>query len=136
VLGEQVLVDARVVVVAVEKSLARERHEVLIPLEVAREHGEVAVLFLRVPAVGVLALGQVHLAADDGLKSHLRALVVELHGAEHVAVVGQAEALGAVAGQVLQQLGGLAVAAGKSHHPVEEGVLGVVVEVDEFGLHV
>jgi len=137
VFGEQLPVDARVVVEALEEGLRGEGHQVLVALEVPGQDGDVAVVPLGAALLPARALGHVHLAADDGLEARLAAAQVELDGPVHVAVVGDGHALGALPGELQKQGGGGVLLAGDARHAVEEGVFGVVVQVDEVqvGVH-
>jgi hypothetical protein len=92
VVGPQELhVDARLVVEALEVALGDELHQIAVPLLVHREQDEVVdpveAAGLRVP-VEARALGDVDLAADDRLDARLARRLVELDRAEQVAVVG------------------------------------------------
>ena len=66
----------------------------------------------------------VELAADDRLDPGFDALLIEVDGAVHDPVVGERD-------RRHPQLGGLADQPVDPARAVEEGVLGVVVEVDE-----
>ena len=118
------LVDAGVVVVALCEGDGAELHEVLIALVVLGEDGEVAVLLLRVAPVETGALGEVHLAADDGLEPHGLGVRVELDGAVHRAVVGDRD----MAHLKFTRLGHIVV---DPPEAIEQRVLGVQMQVDE-----
>ena len=83
-----------------------------------------------VVAVGIgarfVASGDVDFAADDGADAFVFGGVVELDSAEEVAVVGHADGGHFLLGADLHELVDFAGA-------VEEGVVGVVVKVDERG---
>ena len=95
VLLKQVVVDARVVVEAVDVGLGDEAHEVVVAREVLREEDQVMAPLALVARRVVARGGDVRLAAEDGLDGRqvavalLRAtLVVERLQGEEVAVVG------------------------------------------------
>ncbi len=95
VLFEQVVVDARVVVEAVDVGLGDEANEVVVAGEVLREEDQVVAALVLVARRVVARRGDVRLAAEDGLDGRqvavalLRAaLVVERLQGEEVAVVG------------------------------------------------
>ena len=95
VLFEQVVVDARVVVEAVDVGFGDEAHEVVVAGEVLREEDQVVAAFVLVARRVVARGGDVRLAAEDGLDGRQvavallgAALVVERLQGEEVAVVG------------------------------------------------
>ncbi len=90
---EELEVDARLVVVAFRVRGRAELEEVPVPIRVLREEDEVIILVavLRPRALEARAARDVELLADDGLDALLPAGVVELDGAEHIAVVGQGQ---------------------------------------------
>jgi hypothetical protein len=129
VLGEDVLVDPRSMIEALEIAHRDQLDQVVVAGVAAGEEGEVVVRLggargLPVePAPG----GNVDLAAEDRLHPPVATGVVEVHRPEHVAVVGDghrlhSEALGL--GHELADVTGT----------IEEAVLGVEVEVDEVPL--
>jgi len=125
-LGEDFLIDARLVVHAIEVGDGDELDEVAVAGFVLSEEGEViggvaggAGLFL-----GEFAQGHVHLAADDGLDAGFLGLLVEFDGAEEVAVIGHGDGGHA-------EIAGFAHDVGDAAGAVEHGVLGVEMEVDE-----
>ena len=75
-----------------------------------------------------LAARDVELAPEDGLDARLLGVLVEGDRAEHVAVVGHRDRLGAGGGDPLHEVLHL-------HRAVEHRVLRVDVEVDELGGH-
>ena len=87
VLGQQIQVDARLVIVAFEKALGDQRGEVPVADQVGRQQRDVGLFADR--AVEAAARGDVGLAADDRGQAGVPGGVVELHGAVHHAVVGQ-----------------------------------------------
>src|SRR5205085_10771271 len=85
VLREQLPVDARLVVVALEVAGRGELDQVRIARVRLGQQGQMRVaLLLRLPVVG-----DVYLAADQRLHALLRRLAIELDGARERAVVGQ-----------------------------------------------
>ena len=87
VLAQQRLVDARVVVEALGEGLGGEQPEVGPALGVPGQQDEVAADPLG-PVAAPLVAGDVGLHAEDGLHPGLPGLLVEVDGAEEVAVVG------------------------------------------------
>ena len=71
--------------------------------------------------------GDIDLAADDRLDPGGPALHVELHGAEHVAVVGDRHRRHPV-------LSGLGDQIVEADGAVEKGILGMEMKMDEIGL--
>ena len=137
VLGQQLAVESRLLEEPVTPGARREPEQVVHPLGRLREQGHVRVGAARRDVVGAavvevdaLALeardvgGGVRLHPDDRLDPRGLRLLVELVGAEHVAVVGHRHRghadLGGALGQRLEAGGA-----------VEHGVLGVDVQVDE-----
>ena len=138
VLGQQVPVQAGLVVVTLEERLAGELDEVAVAGVALGQEGQVVVELLA--ALGVAAgvvdpapagrtlaavvVGHVGLGADDRLDALLAALLVELQRPVHVAVVGDPERrlpVGDRLGHQLVEPGG----------PVQHRELGVDVEVGE-----
>jgi hypothetical protein len=124
VILEQLLVDARVVVEALEERLGVEELQVLVALLVLRQEDEVVVLALGL----VLHRGRrdVGLAAEDRLDPGVLGLLVEVDHAVHVAVVGEGHRVHAHLLTGLEQVG-------QPDGPVEQAVLGMQVEVRELG---
>ena len=130
VLGQQLPVHPRLVVVALEVGLGDQLHEVGVTGPGAREHRAVAralVAAVLARALEAAARGHVELAAQDRLHPRLLAGGVEVHRAEEVAVIGERE------GRELQRLGALdqLLEAGRA---VQQAVLGVDVQMDEVGV--
>src|SRR5690606_7868357 len=130
VLAEQLEVDTRLHVEALEVGAAREAAEVLVTLEVLREEREVVVAAVELRRTAALlearAGRDVGLEPDDGLDAVGDAGPVELDGPVHVAVVRHGHG-GVVGGDLLDPLHQLADARG----PVQEAVSGVLMEVRE-----
>ena len=130
--GKEFLVDARLVVHALEMGGGDQLDEILVADLILREQDEVMIL---VAAAGVfLGLlfeartgGHVNFAADDGLDACIHRGLVELDRAEEHAVIGDGQ-------------GGEAQFAGALHEPVEaagtveQRELRVEMEMDEFGV--
>ena len=127
--AQQVHVDARPEVQAVDERLAGQLGQVAEPRLVARDQGQVVVAVAVALAVPLVhrALGDVDLAAHQRLDPSARALGVELDRSIHVPVVRQGE-------------GALTVlVAGADHvldsvRAVEQRVLRVDMQVDEVGV--
>ena len=138
VLGQQVPVEAWLVVVALQEGPARELDQVAVAGVALGQQREVVVELLAAlrVATGVVdaaaaggplaavVVGHVRLGADDRLDALAPALLVELQRPVHVAVVGDPERRLAVGRRLGHQL----VQAGR---PVEHRELGVDVEVGE-----
>ena len=136
VLGEQLLVHAGLVVVALEAGQRAELEQPVHALGARREHRHVGVgaaardvvLAAVAPAhpglVEPAAGGDVGLGADDRLDAVRRRLLPEVVGAEHVAVVGHRQRRHA-------ELGGAGEQLVEARRAVEHGVLGVHVQVHE-----
>ena len=89
VLGEDLLVDARLVVVALEMRRAHELDEVAIPGVVARQQDQVARIAVDTSlAIGARARRHVHLAAEDRVDLRGARRRVEVDRAVQDAVVG------------------------------------------------
>src|SRR2546426_3159836 len=88
VLLQQLLVDPRLVIEPFEVGLTHQFDEVLIPGPARRQQDQVIVIIVCEVSFPVppAAWGQVGFTADDGLDPCGLRLLVELDGAEHVAV--------------------------------------------------
>ena len=124
VTGQQLPVDPRLVVVALEVAGRGEPDQILVALARLGEQGEVCVsLGQRFPVVT-----DVDLAADHRLDPGLAAVPVELDRAGERAVVGQRHRRHVELGRACDEIRDPA-------RPVEDGVLGVDVQVHERGCH-
>ena len=121
--GQQVEIDAGLVIEAVEVGGGDEVDEVAVALLVFAEEDEVVVA-VGIGAGLVALLGDVDLAADDGVDAGGLGGVIELDGAEEIAVVGHGDGGHFLLDRDLHELVDIAGA-------VEQGVVGVAVEVDE-----
>ena len=127
VAGQQVLVDARLVVEPLGVGRGRELHEVVEPLVGFRQQDEVVRRFADRPALGEPAARRdVHLAPEDRLDAPLPRLVVKDDRREQVPVLGHRER------RHLEPLG-LGQQLADPARPVQQRVLRVQVEVDELG---
>ena len=117
---QELPVDARLVVVALEVAERRELDEVRIPLVRLREECEVGVPL----RLGAAVVRDVDLTAHDRLDAGLARLAKELNGAGERAVVRERH------GGHLEPRG-LLHEAGNPARPVEDRVLRVHVQVDE-----
>jgi hypothetical protein len=145
VLGQQIVIDTRFVVEALEEARGDELDEVLIALKgFAEEHKVVAaasagleIVSVRVrsavvgagffSAIVTAAPGDVDFAADDGLHVALGGFVEKVGGREEVAVVGDGHGGHLLPGGFVEKLGGFA-------GTVEETVVCVEVQVNELGI--
>ena len=130
VLRQQLFVDARLVVEALEVGLGHELDQVLVTGEIADEDREVVGTFVAaVLPAPLLAPTRRHvqLAAHDGLDAPLLSRLVEVDGTEEVAVIGQRD------GRELQllRLGHQLLELGGA---VQQRVLRVHVEMDEIAM--
>ena len=117
---EELPVDARLVVVALEVAERREADEVRVALVRLRQQREMRLaLLLLVPVVG-----DVDLAADERLHAFVARRLVEVDRAGERAVVGEPDRRHLELGRPLREVRDPA-------RPVEDGVLRVDVEVDE-----
>ena len=117
---EQLPVDARLVVVALEVTEGRELDQVGVTGVVGSEQRQVCIaLGLSAPVVG-----DVDLAADDGPDTVLRGLLGELDSPGEGAVVGERN-------RGHFELGSTSSKRGNPASPVEDAVLGVDVQVNE-----
>ncbi len=124
---EQVLIDARLVVEAVEVAGGNQLDEVAVAFLVFAQQHQVVV------AVGFAAhadalLGDVDFAADHGVDAVFLGLVIELDGAEEVAVIGHGDGGHFLLGHHLHKLRDLAGS-------VEQRVVGVAVKMNERVRH-
>jgi hypothetical protein len=122
-LGEEVFIDAGLVIEALQVAGGNEVDEVAIALLVFAEQDQV-VIAIGVGPGFVALLGNIDLAADDGLDAGGLAGIEELDSAEEVAVIGHGDGGHILLGADFHELGDFA-------SPVKHGVIGVAVEVDE-----
>ncbi|OPZ23142.1 MAG: hypothetical protein BWZ02_03321 [Lentisphaerae bacterium ADurb.BinA184] len=129
-LGQQVEVNAGLVVEALQPGRRVQAAEVGIPGFILREQDEVEALGVRVAGVArqAAAVGEVELAPHDRVDAGLPHRLVELDGAVHVAVVGAGHGRHAA---FLHLRGQVRDAAG----PVQQTVVGMDVKVDKLGTH-
>ena len=117
---QQLPVDARLVVVTLEVAGGGELDQVAVAGVVLGEQREV-----RVPlGLGAAVVADVDLAAENRLDSVLSGLPVELDGPSERAVIGEPDG-----GHL--ELSGASREGGNPAGPIEDGVLGVDVKVDE-----
>ena len=124
--GQEVEVDARLVVVAVELGGGGDLEQVEVAGPVLGQQQQVGALAIELRvAVGHAAGGDVALDADDRLDAVVLARLIEGHDAEHDAVVGQGQGglvqLFSAPGQVVEPA-----------EAVEQRVLAMNVEMDEW----
>jgi hypothetical protein len=122
--AQQLLVDPRLVVEAFEVGLRGQLDEVAVAGLAGGEQHQVVAAPLAGGAVEAVALGDVRFDAEDRFDPRLARQVVELDGAEHVAMVGQRHSRHARRGRGADDL---VEAVGA----VQQAVLAVKVEVDE-----
>ena len=128
-LREDFLVDARLVVIALQMRRRGELDQILVSLFILREQHEM-IVNIATASAGVRLLFQpaarrdIDLAADDGLDAFLPRRLVEIHRAVKHAVIGDGDA-GEL--QVVGLLHQLVEAAGR----VEQAVLSVEMEMDK-----
>ena len=126
VLLQQLVVDARLVIEAFGVPEGAERHEVGVARGIAGKKNEVVMPrpFFASRLVRARAGRLVELRADDRRDALLAAFLVERHGPEHIAVVGERKMAHAEA----LRLGHERIDGGGS---VEEGEIGMAMEMDE-----
>ncbi len=124
--GQQLLVDARHVVVAFEKGDGSHLDEVLKAGEVPREEGEVIAGLAAPPRFALAALAGRHisLVTDDRIDAGRGAFFVKLDGPVEVAVVRQGQGVHALLLGPGHQFGN---AAG----PVEQAVMAMAMQMHE-----
>ena len=130
-LGENVLVDARLVVEAVLVRRRQQPAKISVTLAILREDYQVEVAAAvevvaarNLRAIGALARREIHLASDDRLDADRFRLLIELDRAEHVAMVGHRDRFHPRRLGVLDQRPDFVGA-------VEKAVLRVDVKMDE-----
>jgi len=125
VLGQDLLVDAGLVVHALHLADRAQAHEVQVALVVGGEQRQVVRIAVDPSLAQEARAGRhVDLAADDRLDPGVLARLVEVDGAVHDAVVGEAD-------RRHLELGRPRHHGGDAARPIEQRVLGVVMEVDE-----
>ena len=125
VLAQEVLVDARLVVHALDVGQRDELDEIAVARLVLREQNQVVIAHAIDLAVFLArAWGHVDLAADDGLRALLLGFLVEIDDAVHGAVVGDGDAVHA---ELFRRLDELLDAA----RTVEQAVFRVDMEVSK-----
>ena len=134
-LGHELLVHAWAVVEALEVGRGHELEQVAVPGLVPGEQREVVVLLLALAGVAIepRARRDVGLDADDRLDAGLPGRLEEAQRAEHRSVVGDGDRGHAEALRLSEDRGRPGVRRGRfdASGAVEQGVLGVHVEVDE-----
>jgi hypothetical protein len=127
VLRQDLTVHTGLVVEALRVPHGRELHQVLVALQVAGQKDQVVVGAFALSGAGAVPsiTGRyIRLHPDDGLEALFGGLLVEAPGSEHAAVVGECQPrhleLFRLPDQVANAVGA-----------VEEGILGVSMEVDE-----
>ena len=124
--GQQILVDARLVIEPLRIAGGHELDQIVIALEVFSEEHEVVLRRPRVAALVETAAGRnVHLAAENRVQPARARMVVEDHRREHVPVLGDREPRHLQPGRLIEHFVDAARA-------VEQRELGVQVQVDEF----
>ena len=124
VLIQQFPVNSRAVVEALQVGLGNQLHQVAVAYVVlGQQHQVVGTAFGGV-AVVAAAVGNVNLAADDGLDACFLALGVEVHHTVKVAVVRDGQGLHSHVADLVHQVGNAADA-------IEHAVFGVGVQVGE-----
>src|SRR4030095_10319837 len=130
VLGQELAIDAGLVVEALQVRLRHELDEILVARAVPHEDGQVVgALVTAVLGAPLLAAPRRHveLAAEDRLDAGLLGSEVEVDRAEEVAVIGERDGGEAKLLRLVDQLVELGGA-------VKQAVLGVDVEMDELGV--
>ncbi|CAK8716476.1 hypothetical protein LDFHOB_05810 [Candidatus Electronema aureum] len=128
VAGEQLAVNARLVVEARCLRHRSQLHQVAVAVLVHRQEDEVEVVARALVVNEMVGLGDVQLAADDGAQSGFLGLGVELQRAVHGPVVSDSHGVHAVFFGLVDQVA-------DADGTVEHRILGVDVEVGERGRH-
>ncbi len=123
---EQFLVDAGLVVEAFQAGRRDQLDEIAVALLVLAEQDQV-VIAIGVRFDRVALLGDVDLAADDRMNVLLLGLVVELHCAEQVAVIGHGDGRHLLLGDDVHELADFAGA-------VEQRVVGMAMKMNEWSI--
>ncbi len=125
VLGQDLLVDAGLVVHPLHLPNGAELHQVEVAVVVSGQEGQVVGIAVD-PSLAQQprARGDVDLAADDRLDPRVLARLVEVDRAVHHAVVGHGERGHLELGRTCHERGDAA-------RPIEQRILGVVMEVDK-----
>ena len=129
VLGEKLVIHARLVIEAVEKAGGNKLDEIAVAFVVlAKQNQVVRALGIRA-AVLVIVRRDVHFAADDRLHAVRRGLVIEIRGRKKIAVIGDGHRGHAAARGFLGEFADFAGA-------VEKGVIRVQMQMYEiWGSH-
>ena len=125
-LGEKLLADARLVIKAMQRGLGRDLDQIAVAFFVFGEHQQMVVGVAFGRGAVVVFLADVEFAADDRLHASMLGRVDKVDRAKDVAVVGHGHGRHA---QFLHALAELFDVTGA----VEQGVVGVQVQVDELG---
>jgi hypothetical protein len=124
---EELVVDSRLVIESLGVPEGGEGHEVAVPFPAAREKDEMMVAGpLFPPRFLVPGSGRfVDLRSDDGSNARPPAFFYERERAEHVPVIRQGEARHFLGARLVHERfdGG---------SPIEEGIVGVTMEMDEW----
>jgi hypothetical protein len=137
VFGQQVVIDARLVVKAFEKTGGHQLHQVAIAFRrLAKKHEVIGIAlpgFARGASIGAARIGaaivpaaacHVYFAADDRLHAPRRGLMIELLGGEQIPVIGDSDRGHAATGRLGDQFLDITGA-------IEQAVVGVQVQVNE-----
>ena len=124
--GEQLFIDTRTVVVAFEVGCRRHLDEVLKPLAIHRQQGQMVrrILHARGCAVGAMTGSDVGLIAEDRVHARVFGLLVELQSPIEIAVVGDRTRVHPELFDLLDQVGNLA-------GTVEQRIVRMAVQVGE-----
>ena len=121
---QQILVDARLVVEAIQIPRRHQLNQVPVAFFVLAQQQQVIVVVTL--ATRLLPLRRhVHLAADDGMDAVIVGLVVKLHRAKQIAVVGHGQRRHLLLGHQLYHLADFA-------RPVQQGIVGVAMQMNEW----
>ena len=120
---QQILVDSRLVVEALEKSGRDQLQQVAISLLVLAQQHQMVVA-IRIAAAGEALLRDVHFAADHRMHALGFGAVVKLHRAEKISVIGHRHGGHLLLDDEIHQLTDLAGA-------VEQRIIGMAMQMDE-----
>ena len=124
-LGQIFLAHPRLAIEAVERGFGRDADQIAVALFVLGEHQQVVVVVALRLGTMILLLADVELAPENGLDATCLRGLEEVDGSVDIAVVCNGDGLLADVGDAIYKLFYVAGA-------IEEGVVGVQVQVGEF----
>ena len=128
-LRQKLLRHARLAIEPMQRRLARQPHEILVPRLILREHQHVVVLRIRIrlPAM-ILFLAHIQLAPENRLQVALLHRIEEVHRAIDIAVVRDRRSLLPDLLQMLRQLVDIA-------SPIQQRIIRMKMKVGKLSSH-